>query len=96
MENWALIGMNKHTEEEALVAKCIDEVKNQYIEWYNAGYQTCLENTKEVQFWYVKGVPQTLYDNKLRAERAARLAFPDEDADKRYSRVFFKTFYEEV
>jgi hypothetical protein len=51
---------------------------------------------KEVQFWYVKGVPQTLYDNKLRAERAARLAFPDEDADKRYARVFFKTFYEEV
>jgi hypothetical protein len=55
-----------------------------------------MDEMLEVQFWYVKGVPQTLYDNKLRAERAARLAFPDEDADKRYSRVFFKTFYEEV
>ena len=51
---------------------------------------------KEVQLWCVMGIPQTLYDNKLRAERAARLAFPDEDADKRYSRVSFKTFYEGV
>ena len=51
---------------------------------------------KEVQLWCVMGIPQTLYDNKLRAERAARLAFPDEDADKRYARVSFKTFYEEV
>lgn len=55
-----------------------------------------MDEMLEVQFWYVKGVPQTMYDNKLRAERAARLAFPDEDADKRYARVFFKTFYEEV
>jgi len=47
-----------------------------------------------VQFWYVKGIPQTMYDNKLRAERAARLAFPDEDADTRYSRVGYKIFYE--
>ena len=51
---------------------------------------------KEVQLWYVLGISQIKYDNKLRAERAARLAFPDEDADKRYSRVHFKTFYEEV
>jgi len=50
---------------------------------------------REVQLWYVLGISQTMYDNKLRAERAARLAFPDEDADKRYSRVHFKTFYEE-
>jgi len=50
---------------------------------------------REVQLWYVLGISQIMYDNKLRAERAARLAFPDEDADKRYSRVHFKTFYEE-
>lgn len=50
---------------------------------------------KEVRLWCVLGISQIKYDNKLRAERAARLAFPDEDADKRYSRVHFKTFYEE-
>jgi len=58
--------------------------------------ETVMEAVREVQLWCVMGVPQTLYGNKLRAERAARLAFPDEDADKRYSRVSFKTFYEEV
>ena len=82
--------MNEYTE------KCIFEVKNQYLEWFNAGYSTCMEDQKEVQLWCVMGIPQTLYDNKLRAERAARLAFPDEDADKRYARVSFKTFYEGV
>jgi len=50
----------------------------------------------EVKFWYVGGIPQVWYGSKIEAEKAARLAFPDEDADKRYSRVFFKTFYEEV
>lgn len=55
-----------------------------------------MDEMLEVQFWYVKGVPQTMYDNKLRAELAACRAFPDEDADKRYARVSFKTFYEEV
>lgn len=93
MENWALIGINKHTEEEeALVAKCIDEVKNQYIEWYNAGYQTCMENTKEVQFWYAVGLGGVYFGTKMQCEEALRVAFPDEEAH----RVYFKTFYEEV
>ena len=39
--------MNKETEEEALVAKCIDEVKSQYVDWYNLGYQTCMAEKKE-------------------------------------------------
>ena len=38
--------MNKETEEEALVAKCIDEVKSQYVDWYNLGYQTCMAEKK--------------------------------------------------
>lgn len=79
--------------EEWMVGLTAKEVKE--IRGFQVGRGNALP-FKEVQFWYVKGVPQTLYDNKLRAERAARLAFPDEDADKRYSRVFFKTFYEEV
>ena len=39
--------MNKETEEEALVAKCIDEVKSQYVDWYTLGYQTCMAEKKE-------------------------------------------------
>ena len=39
--------MDKETEEEALVAKCIDEVKSQYVDWYNLGYQTCMAEKKE-------------------------------------------------
>jgi len=54
------------------------------------------DELRQVQLWYVKGVPQTLYDNKLRAERAARLAFPDETVSERYSRIYYKTFMEEV
>lgn len=38
--------MNKETEEEALVAKCIDEVKSQYVDWYTLGYQTCMAEKK--------------------------------------------------
>lgn len=39
--------MNKETEEEALVTRCIDEVKSQYVDWYNLGYQTCMAEKKE-------------------------------------------------
>ena len=38
--------MDKYTEEEALVTKCIDEVKSQYVDWYNLGYQTCMAEKK--------------------------------------------------
>ena len=39
--------VDKNTEEEALVAKCIDEVKSQYVDWYNLGYQTCMAEQEE-------------------------------------------------
>jgi hypothetical protein len=39
--------VDKYTEEEALVTKCIDEVKSQYVDWYNLGYQTCMAEKKE-------------------------------------------------
>ena len=38
--------MDKNTEEEALVIKCMDEVKSQYVDWYNLGYQTCMAEKK--------------------------------------------------
>ena len=38
--------MDKETEEEALVAKCIDEVKSQYVDWYNLGYQAGMAEKK--------------------------------------------------
>lgn len=38
--------MAKYTEEEALVTKCIDEVKSQYVDWYKFGYQTCMAEKK--------------------------------------------------
>jgi hypothetical protein len=38
--------VDKNTEEEALVIKCMDEVKSQYVDWYNLGYQTCMAEKK--------------------------------------------------
>lgn len=44
--------------------------------------------------WYVNGDPdQTLLKTKLDAEKWAREIFPEEDEDKRYSRVFFKEVF---
>ena len=52
---------------------------------------------KEVEMWYVLGIKDTYYATKMAAEVAARQAFPDEDPDKRYGRVYYKTmYYEEV
>ncbi len=49
------------------------------------------------EMWYVFGIKDTYYATKMTAEAAARQAFPDEDPDKRYSRVYYKTmYYEEV
>ena len=51
---------------------------------------------REVQLWYVRGLDGQYWTVKLNAEAAVRKAFPDEDPDTRYARVFCKTFYEEV
>ena len=55
-----------------------------------------MDGMREVYLWYVLGIARTWYDRKIEAEKAARLAFPDEDADKRYARVGCRPFYEEV
>jgi hypothetical protein len=55
-----------------------------------------LEGFKQVQLWYVQGIIGTYYETKLLAERAAWMAFPDETANVRYSRIWYKTVMEEV
>ena len=54
------------------------------------------EGFKQVQLWYVQGIIGTYYETKLLAERAAWIAFPDETASKRYSRIWYKEVMEEV
>ena len=49
-----------------------------------------------VELWYVVGIGGVYYGTKMQAEEAARKAFPDEGADKRYARIYYKTFYQEV
>ena len=49
-----------------------------------------------VELWYVKGIVGVYYETKMQAEEAARKAFIFDDADKRYARIWCKTFYQEV
>ena len=55
-----------------------------------------IDGLKEVELWYVRGIIGTYYETKLLAERAAWVAFPDEDAHSRYARVFYKRCYVEA
>lgn len=47
---------------------------------------------QEVILWYVKGIPGVYYPTKIVAEASARISFPNEDPDRRYSRIFYQTF----
>ena len=47
-----------------------------------------------LQLWHYVG-SSDWYPNKLCAEMAARVQFPDESEDRRYSRIFCKTFVRE-
>ena len=51
---------------------------------------------KEVQLWYAVGLGGVYYSTKEQCEAEVRKAYPDEDPNTRYARVFYKTFYEEV
>ena len=55
-----------------------------------------MDDLKEVQLWYAVGEDVVYYGSKEQCEAAVRKAFPDEGAQLNYTRVFFKTFYEEV
>jgi hypothetical protein len=54
------------------------------------------DDLEAVDLWYVMGIGGTYYGTKMQAEAEARKAFPKEDAVKRYGRVYYKTFYQEV
>ena len=47
-------------------------------------------------FFFVQGVKGEYFTNKMAAEVRANKAFPHESEDKRYARVFYKRFFEEV
>ena len=51
---------------------------------------------KQVQLWHVRGVTGEFYTTKLAAEVRARAAFPEDSPDRRYARVFYRRFFEEV
>ena len=45
--------------------------------------------SKAREIYRVRGIDGECYPDKLTAEAAARLEFPDESADLRYSRIYF-------
>jgi hypothetical protein len=50
-----------------------------------------------MQVWYVRGdEDKLLFVEKLDAERHARYIFPDEDAHRRYARIYYRTVYKYV
>lgn len=46
----------------------------------------------EVHLWRVQGIPGCLYPNKIVAEAAARIAYPNESVHARHSRLSYKIF----
>ena len=54
------------------------------------------EELVAVGLWYVVGISGIYYGTKMQAEAEARKAFPKEDADKRYARIYYKTFHQDV
>jgi len=59
-------------------------------------YEMSVHDLREVQLWYAVGLGGVYYGTKEQCEKEVRKAYPDESPDKRYARVFCKTFYEEV
>jgi hypothetical protein len=55
-----------------------------------------MDDLREFPLWYAVGLGGVYYGSKGQCEAAVRKAYPDEDPATRYSRVFYKTFYEEV
>jgi hypothetical protein len=49
-----------------------------------------------INMWFVEGIRGEFFTNKLAAETRAAKAFPHEDPDRRYARVFYRRFFREV
>jgi hypothetical protein len=54
------------------------------------------DDLREFPLWYAVGLGGVYYGTKEQCEAEVRKAYPDEDPNTRYARVFYKTFYEEV
>ena len=59
-------------------------------------YLAHMPDLRAFPLWYAVGLGGVYYGTKEQCEAAVRKAYPDEGADSRYARVFYKTFYEEV
>ena len=46
--------------------------------------------------YFIEGIKGEYFTNKLAAETRAAKAFPHEDPDRRYARVFYRRFFREV
>jgi len=72
------------------------QLKPVYYDCTTRENEMSMDDLREVQLWYAVGLGGVYYGSKEQCEAAVRKAFPDEDPATRYSRVFYKTFYEEV
>ena len=59
---------------------------------FDASKQHVVE--ENVLLWYVVDIVGVYYGTKMEAEMEARKYFPDESADKRYARIYYKVFKE--
>ena len=66
------------------------------LEMMEKGIEMSSDDLIEVKLWYAVGLGGVYYGTKEQCEKEVRKAYPDEDPDTRYARVFYKTFYEEV
>lgn len=60
--------------------------------WVREEFDSTFE---DVVLWGVHGIGGTFYGTKELAERAARVAFPEEDPHKRYARIFYRVTFKE-
>ena len=72
------------------------QLKPVYYDCTTRENEMSMDDLREVQLWYAVGLGGMYYGSKEQCEKEVRKAFPDEGAQLNYTRVFFKTFYEEV
>lgn len=63
--------------------------------FYDTGARDLFDQLELVELWHVRGLPHTLFDTKIEAEKAARFWFPHESIDQRYSRLSYSTIFQE-
>jgi hypothetical protein len=51
---------------------------------------------RPIKLYFVHGIAGEYFTTKLAAEVRARAAFPTENPDRRYARIFYRAVFEEV